>query len=73
MADPTSTFYDLSDKELDKNTVTSRFLSKLFRGIGSLSQTEEVENIRVRENDPDKKLCLIIELKILLLKSYLCY
>lgn len=55
MADPTSTFYDLSDKELDKNTVTSRFLSKLFRGIGSLSQTEEVENIRVRENDPDQE------------------
>lgn len=53
--DPSETFYDLAGKAEDKNTFMSRGLARLYRGLGFMSQTTEVENKRFREGAPDEE------------------
>ena len=55
MADPTDTFFDLADENEEKNTVMSRQKSRLFRMLGFMSQTKDVENKRFIENHPDQE------------------
>ena len=55
MADPTDTFFDLADENEEKNTVMSRQKSRLFRMLGFMSQTKDVENKRFIEGHPDQE------------------
>ena len=55
MADPTDTFFDLADENEEKNTVMSRNKSRLFRMLGFMSQTKDVENKRFIEGHPDQE------------------
>lgn len=53
-ADPKEAFYNLSEKEGEKNTLISRFKSRLYKNIGKLAQTKENDKLRIRESAPDE-------------------
>ena len=53
-ADPKETFFEMSSKEADKNTLLSRFKARLYKNIGKLGQTEANDKLRIREHAPDE-------------------